>query len=93
MTSKVRVALVPRPHEPRSPTLGACMCSPRRLVPASQVGVALEPRSPSQVAMQLRFEQAVDDDEPSGSADGAQSTEQPVVIEDAYAGSGGFEVL
>jgi hypothetical protein len=43
--------------------------------------------------MQLRFEQAVDDDEPSGSADGAQSTEQPVVIEDAYAGSGGFEVL
>ena len=53
---------------------------------------------PSQVAMQLRFEQAVDDDEPPGSADGvaggAQSTtEQPVVIEDAYAGSGGFEVL
>ena len=119
MTSKVRVALVPRPHEPRSPTLGACMCSPRRLVPASQVGVALEPRSPtqvamqlrfeprsptrmhmlttaprpSQVAMQLRFEQAADDDEPPGSADGAQSTEQPVVIEDAYAGSGGFEVL
>ena len=52
---------------------------------------------PSQVAMQLRFEQAVDDDEPPGSADGvaggAQSTEQPVAIEDAYAGSGGLEVL
>jgi len=46
----------------------------------------------SKVAMQLRFEQAVDDDELPGSADGAQSTEQPVVIEDAYAGSGGFEV-
>jgi len=60
--------------------------------PARMHVLTTAPR-PSQVAMQLRFEQAVDDDELPGSADGAQSTEQPVVIEDAYAGSGGFEVL
>ena len=64
--------------------------------PARMHVLTTAPR-PSQVAMQLRFEQAADDDELLGSADGAaggaQSTEQPVVIEDAYAGSGGFEVL
>ena len=48
--------------------------------------------------MQLHFEQAADDDELPESADGAaggaqSTTDQPVVIEDAYAGSGGFEVL
>ncbi len=65
--------------------------------PARMHVLTTAPR-PSQVAMQLHFEQAADDDELPGSADGAaggaqSTTDQPVVIEDAYAGSGGFEVL
>ena len=64
--------------------------------PARMHELTTAPR-PSQVAIQLRFEQAADDYEQLGSGDGAaggaQSTEQPVAIEDAYAGSGGLEVL